>query len=66
MHTSLNGDTRSSLAKVDQLVAEITCLERRLRSMGGDGDCAYERSMSRLYRDMVRQRRLELASLGRV
>jgi len=46
-----------------QLQDEIAALEGRLKEMGIDGDCAYERAMSRLYTDMVEDRKRRLASL---
>ena len=44
-----------------QLLEEIATLESRLEDMGLDGDCAYERAMSRLYADMVEERKRRLA-----
>jgi len=46
-----------------QLQDEIATLESRLEAMGIDGDCAYERAMSRLYTDMVEDRKRCLAAL---
>lgn len=46
-----------------QLQDEIATLESRLNEMGIDGDCAYERAMSRLYTGMVEDRKRRLASL---
>jgi hypothetical protein len=46
-----------------QLQDEIATLENRLKEMGIDGDCAYERAMSRLYTDMVEDRKRRLAGL---
>jgi hypothetical protein len=43
---------------------EIRLLEQRLRSMGEDGDCAYERAMSCLYRAIVAERKRQLTLLG--
>mgnify|MGYP005845361007 CR=1 FL=1 len=42
---------------------EITQLERRLRSMGLDGDCAYERALSQAYDALLIQKRRQLAAL---
>ncbi len=63
------GQTR--LASADDIQAlrlqdEITALETRLQDMGEDGDCAYERAMSRLYTDMVAERKRDLAALTAV
>jgi hypothetical protein len=49
--------------RASQLAEEITRLEQRLQLMGMDGDCAYERAISRLYQSMVEERRQELAAL---
>jgi len=46
-----------------QLQDEIAALEDRLADMGMDGDCAYERAISRLYIDMVADRKRRLAVL---
>jgi hypothetical protein len=48
-----------------QLLEEIATLERRLDDMGVDGDCAYERAISRLYTGMVEDRKQKLAVLQR-
>jgi hypothetical protein len=48
-----------------QLLEEIATLERRLDDMGLDGDCAYERAISRLYTGMVEDRKQQLAVLRR-
>jgi hypothetical protein len=46
-----------------QLLEEIATLESRLEDMGLDGDCAYERAMSRLYEDMVEELKRRLAAV---
>jgi len=46
-----------------QLRDEIATLEYRLAEMGVDGDCAYERAMSRLYTGMVEDRKRRLTAL---
>jgi hypothetical protein len=46
-----------------KLLEEIATLESRLEDMGIDGDCAYERAMSRVYTDMVQDRKRQLAAL---
>jgi hypothetical protein len=45
------------------LLEEIALLEERRRLMGEDGDCAYERAISRLYQSMVAERWQLLAVL---
>ncbi len=42
---------------------EIAALEHRLDDMGVDGDCAYERAMSRLYSSLLEERKRQLAVL---
>ncbi len=44
-----------------RLSEEIAYLEGRLRAMGEEGDCAYERAMSRHYSELLNSRRRELA-----
>lgn len=48
------------------LEEEIVTLERRIREMGVDGDCAYERAMSKVYIGLVEKRKLQLAELLQV
>lgn len=47
----------------NMLLEEIATLERRLSDMGMDGDCAYERAISRVYTDLVEKRKQQLATL---
>lgn len=42
---------------------EIAQLERRLRTVGLDGDCAYERALSQAYDALLLQKRRELAAI---
>ncbi|MCO6412334.1 MAG: hypothetical protein J5I92_06280 [Thiogranum sp.] len=46
-----------------RLLEEIATLEQRLHTMGEDGDCAYERAMSTLYRTLVEERKQQLTEL---
>jgi len=48
----------------DYLRQEIAFFEMRLREMGDEGDCAYERALTRVYRLLLQQRRDQLATLG--
>lgn len=50
-------------AQLAQLQEEITILERRLEDMGMDGDCAYERAMSKVYTNLVAARKKQLNAL---
>jgi len=49
--------------RLQQLKDEITVLQSRLDDMGLDGDCAYERAISRLYTSLVADRKKQLAML---
>lgn len=67
MHESeMHGVTGTPLSEQDQallLLEEIASLERRLNDMGMDGDCAYERAISRVYTGLVEKRKQQLAAL---
>lgn len=45
-----------------RLQEEICYMEARLAEIGFEGDCAYERAMSRFYREQIMSRREELAN----
>ena len=47
----------------DYLRQEIAFFETRLHEMGEQGDCAYERALSRTYEVLLRERRVQLAQL---
>jgi hypothetical protein len=63
MHSCLEVQLQFGERGVAQLREEITLLERRIRLMGEDGDCAYERAMSMLYQRMVAERWRQIALL---
>ena len=63
MHSCLEVQLQFGERGVAQLREEITLLERRIRLMGEDGDCAYERAMSTLYQRMVAERWRQIARL---
>ena len=63
MHSCLEVQLQSGERGVSQLREEISLLERRIRLMGEDGDCAYERAMSMLYQRMVAERWQRIALL---
>jgi CII-binding regulator of phage lambda lysogenization HflD len=63
MHSCLERQLQSEQRAARELREEITLLERRIRLMGEDGDCAYERAMSTLYRKMVAERWQKIALL---
>ncbi len=45
------------------LQEEIAILERRLDDMGTDGDCAYERAISKVYINLLARRKQQVAEL---
>ena len=47
----------------DHLRQEIAFFESRLYEMGEQGDCAYERALSRAYEILLHERRQQLAHL---
>ena len=49
--------------RVLELQEEIAILERRLDLMGTDGDCAYERAISKVYLELVEKKKQQLADL---
>ena len=63
MHSCLEVQLQFGERGVAQLREEITLLERRIRLMGEDGDCAYERAMSTLDQRMVAERWRQIARL---
>ena len=61
-------NTHSSGARTlseDQLLDEISWFETRLKEIGGNGDCAYEKALARSYEQAVTSHRERLASLRR-
>ncbi len=64
MHHPKTWSLPAGYHRTRQLLEEIATLERRLEDMGLDGDCAYERAISRLYTGMVEDRKQQLAVLG--
>ena len=63
MFSALGWQRRSGKDRAVELLEEIATLENRLQIMGVDGDCAYERAISRLYQLMVEERKQQLADL---
>lgn len=43
---------------------EIQFMETRLEEMGFEGDCAYERAMSKFYQQQLAVRRAQIAGLA--
>ena len=56
---------KDETAAESQVDAELQLFERQLTRYGGDGDCAYERALGRLYLRLFEQRRCELDALRR-
>ena len=50
---------------IDYLRQEIAFFESRLTEMGESGDCAYERALSNVFRTLLAERRIQLASLNK-
>lgn len=46
-----------------RLLEEIAYLEARLMAIGQTGDCAYEKSLARSYSELLRTRRMQLATI---
>ena len=63
MYATLESQQRAGNDRAMELLEEIATLESRLHEMGMDGDCAYERAMSKLYLSMVEERKQQLADL---
>lgn len=59
----LRGGTEGGGSEEIRLSEEIVLFAERLRRFGGDGDCAYEHALSRLYQALVNQRLQQLAAL---
>lgn len=57
-------DREAVNAQLVCLQEEIAVLERRLDDMGLDGDCAYERAISKVYINLVASRKQQLAALS--
>ncbi len=51
--------------KLSHLIEEIAFFEGRLVAIGQTGDCAYEKSLSKTYRTLLRDRRKQLNILQR-
>jgi len=58
----LTGGTTGGSAEA-RLNEEIGLFAERLRRFGGDGDCAYERALDRLYQSLMNERLQQLADL---
>lgn len=63
MYSSANRLDEAGREQALNLEVEIAALEERLEEMGIDGDCAYERAMSKVYQGMLEQYRQQLAAL---
>ena len=59
-HDAFNG----SEIRRARLEEEIHYMEVRLTEIGFDGDCAYERAMSKFYREQIESRRAQLDLLS--
>lgn len=60
--TSMN-NTHSHDGIRKQILEQIAYFETRLEEMGGSGDCAYEKSLVRVYETQLGEQRQLLISL---
>lgn len=63
MNMPMNYSTHSHDGKRKQILELITYFESRLEEMGGSGDCAYEKSLVRVYETRLGEQRGLLKSL---
>jgi hypothetical protein len=54
---------RSGVYSPERLREEIRYMEARLDEIGFEGDCAYERAMSRFFLEQIAFRRQQLAGM---
>ena len=54
---------RSAVGSPERLKEEIRYMEARLDEIGFEGDCAYERAMSRFFLEQIASRRRQLAGM---
>ena len=57
--------THSHDGKRQQILEKIAYFESRLEEMGGSGDCAYEKSLVRVYETTLGEQRGLLETLDR-
>jgi hypothetical protein len=60
----MNYSTHSHDGKRKQILEQIAYFELRLEEMGGSGDCAYEKSLVRVYETRIGEQRQLLMSLN--
>lgn len=58
------GAAAGAAARQTRILEEIAYLEARLIDIGGNGDCAYEKSLARSYQALLVERRQLLAEGG--
>ncbi len=63
MHTSCSTKRRLPTPTDLQGDPELQMFQRQLHRFAGDGDCAYERALSALYRKLFEQRLRQLSAL---
>jgi hypothetical protein len=63
MRESQHGRCRSVVHSPERLEEEIRYMEARLDEIGFEGDCAYERAMSRFFSEQIAARRQQLAGM---
>lgn len=57
-------DAMHSMDDRTRIEEEIHFMEARLEEMGFEGDCAYERAMSKFYQEKLAFRRAQIAGFG--
>ena len=60
---TMTNSTYSSDGKRKQILEQIAYFEARLEEMGGSGDCAYEKSLVRVYETRLGEHRQILQGL---
>jgi hypothetical protein len=59
----MDHSTHSHAGKRQQILEKIAYFESRLEEMGGSGDCAYEKSLVRVYETTLGEQRRMLQNL---
>ena len=61
----MDRNTHNHDGKRQQILEKIAYFESRLEEMGGSGDCAYEKSLVRVYESTLGEQRGLLETLDR-
>ena len=60
---TMTNSTHSHDGKRQQILEQISYFESRLEEMGGSGDCAYEKSLVRVYETRLGEHRQLLMNM---